>query len=121
MKFTKTHEWVSLEGETATSGISEFAVKELTDVVHLELPQTGKTVSAGEEIGEIESVKAVSDLYAPVSGEIVEVNEALEDDLGVLSDDPHGAGWIVKIRISDPGELESLMDEAAYREFCESQ
>ncbi len=120
MKFAKTHEWVALEGDVATIGISDFAVKELTDVVHIELPSVGKTVSAREEMGEIESVKAVSDLYAPVSGEIIEVNDALEADLGPLSDDPFQAGWIVKIKVSDPGELDALMDHAAYQASCES-
>ncbi|WP_417847710.1 glycine cleavage system protein GcvH [Thalassoglobus sp.] len=120
MKFAKTHEWVALDGDVATIGISDFAVKELTDVVHIELPSVGKTVAAGEEMGEIESVKAVSDLYAPVSGEIVEVNDSLEADLGPLSDDPFQAGWIVKIKASDPSELDALMDHAAYQASCES-
>ncbi|WP_231739681.1 glycine cleavage system protein GcvH [Thalassoglobus polymorphus] len=120
MKFAKTHEWVALNGDVATIGISDFAVKELTDVVHIELPSVGKTVTAGEEMGEIESVKAVSDLYAPVSGEIVEVNDSLEADLGPLSDDPFQAGWIVKIKASNPTELDALMDHAAYQASCES-
>lgn len=120
LKFAKTHEWVALSGEIATVGISDFAVKELTDVVHLELPEVGRAVQAGEEIGEIESVKAVSDLYAPVSGEIVEVNDALAGDLAPLSDDPYGAGWIVKLRISAPVELDALLDHAAYQASCES-
>lgn len=120
LKFAKTHEWLHLEGDVATVGISDFAVKELTDVVHLELPTVGKTVSAGQEIGEIESVKAVSDLYAPVDGEIVEVNSLLEDDLSPLSDDPFGAGWIVKLKVSNPEQLNNLMDHAAYQASCES-
>ncbi|SFI07814.1 glycine cleavage system protein GcvH [Planctomicrobium piriforme] len=120
LKFAKTHEWVSVEGQIATIGISDFAVKELTDVVHLEFPQTGKTVSVGDEMGEIESVKAVSDLYAPVSGKIVALNSALQGDLSPLSDDPFGAGWILKIELSNPGDVEKLMSYADYQKECES-
>lgn len=120
MKFAKTHEWLALDGDVATIGISDFAVKELTDVVHIELPSVGKKVDAGEEFGEIESVKAVSDLYAPVAGEIVEVNEGLADDLGPLSDDPFGAGWIIKLRVSDPSDVDRLMDYSTYQETCQS-
>ncbi len=120
MRFAKTHEWVYLDKDIATIGISDFAVKELTDVVHIELPNAGKTVTAGDEIGEIESVKAVSDLYAPVSGEIIDVNNSLEDDLGQLSDDPFGKGWIVKIRVSDPSEVAQLMDKSTYESSCEA-
>ncbi|WP_437221737.1 glycine cleavage system protein GcvH [Planctomicrobium sp. SH661] len=120
LKFAKTHEWVSLEGDIATIGISDFAVKELTDVVHMELPAAGKSVSAGQEMGEIESVKAVSDLYSPLSGEIVEVNSALPDDLSKLSDDPYGAGWMVKLRVKNPAEVEKLLSYDAYQQECES-
>lgn len=120
MKFAKTHEWLALDGDVATIGISDFAVKELTDVVHIELPSVGKKVDAGEEFGEIESVKAVSDLYAPVAGEIVEVNEGLADDLGPLSDDPFGAGWIIKLRVSEPSDVDRLMDYSTYQETCQS-
>jgi glycine cleavage system H protein len=119
MKFAKTHEWLALDGEIATVGISDFAVKELTDVVHIELPEVGQSVTAGEEMGEIESVKAVSDLYAPVSGEIVEVNSPLVADLSPLSDDAFGAGWIVKIKVADPAQIENLLDHAAYLASCE--
>ncbi len=120
LKFAKTHEWVALQGQVATIGISDFAVKELTDVVHLELPQVGKVVSAGAEIGEIESVKAVSDIYAPVSGKIIEVNSALQDDLSPLSDDPYGAGWIVKIETTSPADLDALLSFSDYQKDCES-
>jgi glycine cleavage system H protein len=120
MKFAKTHEWVALDGDLATIGISDFAVKELTDIVFIELPSVGKRIAAGEEFGEIESVKAVSDLYAPVGGEIIEVNEALTDDLGPLADDSFGAGWIMKLKISDPAEIDNLMDYTAYQASCES-
>ena len=120
LKFAKTHEWVSLEGSVATVGISDFAVKELTDVVHIELPQKGRKVSAGDTIGEIESVKAVSDLYAPVGGEIVEVNQSLESDLAQLSEDPFGKGWIVKLKVANPAEADKLLSHEDYRAHCES-
>lgn len=120
LKFARTHEWVSLQGDIATIGISDFAVKELTDVVHLELPSVGKNVSAGEGVGEIESVKAVSDLYAPVAGEIVEVNSALQSDLAPLSDDPFGAGWLMKLRVSNAAEIEQLLSHGEYQQHCES-
>ena len=120
LKFAKTHEWVHLDGSIATIGISDFAVKELTDLVYIDLPDVGKTVAAGEMVGEVESVKAVSDLYAPLGGEITEVNSGLADDLARLSDDPYGAGWIVKLQVSDSAAIDGLMDHAAYVEFCES-
>ncbi len=115
MKFAKTHEWIRPEaGGLATIGISKYAVEALTDLVFMQLPPVGRRVKAGESIGEIESVKAVSDLYAPVSGEIVEVNSALPGQLDTLGSDPYGAGWIVKIRPDDPGEMAALLDQAAY-------
>ena len=120
LKFAKTHEWLALADNVATIGISDFAVKELTDVVHIELPEVSKSFAAGEEMGEIESVKAVSDLYAPVSGEVIEVNESLVDDLSPLSDDPYGSGWIVKLKVSDVSEVEKLMDLATYEASCGS-
>jgi len=119
-KFAKTHEWVSVQGSVAVIGISDFAVKELTDVVHLELPSVGKVVAVGNEVGEIESVKAVSEIYAPVSGTITEVNSALQDDLSPLSDDPFGAGWILKIELANPGEAEQLLSYAEYQKECQS-
>ncbi|WP_437205588.1 glycine cleavage system protein GcvH [Planctomicrobium sp. SH664] len=114
LKFSKTHEWVSVDGDVATMGISDFAVQALTDVVHLELPQTGRTVAVGDTMGEIESVKAVSDLYAPVAGEIIAVNEDLQNDLGQLSEDPFGKGWIAKIRMSKPADVNTLLSHADY-------
>lgn len=115
MKFAKTHEWIRPEeGGLATIGISKYAVEALTDLVFMQLPPVGRKVKAGESIGEIESVKAVSDLYAPVSGEIVEVNAALPGQLDTLGSDPYGAGWIVKIRPDNPGEMAALLDKAAY-------
>jgi glycine cleavage system H protein len=120
LKFAKTHEWVAMNGETATIGISDFAVKELTDVVHMELPQVGTKLTAGETMGEIESVKAVSDLYAPLSGEILEVNNDLANDLGKLSEDPFGSAWMVKLKASKPEELANLLSYPQYLEQCES-
>lgn len=119
--YAKTHEWVHLEGDVATIGITDFAVNALTDVVHIELPETGKSVAAGDSFGEIESVKAVSDLYAPMAGEIIDTNTGLENDLSALSEDPFGKGWIVKVRVSDPSQTGGLMDQPAYKTFCESE
>jgi glycine cleavage system H protein len=118
LKYARSHEWVALEGKTATIGITDFAVHQLTDLVHIELPKVGRTVRAGESFGEVESVKAVSDVYAPVGGEIVGVNEHLADDLGLLSDDPFGKGWMIKIAVSDPSSLGGLLDRKAYEAHC---
>lgn len=116
LKFTKSHEWVGLDGDVATIGISDFAVRELTDLVYIQLPKVGAAVEAGKPFGEVESVKAVSDLYAPVSGQITAVNESLTDDLSQLSDDPFGKGWIAKVQVA--GMPAGLMDHAAYEKFC---
>ncbi|WP_339735898.1 glycine cleavage system protein GcvH [uncultured Gimesia sp.] len=121
LKFTKTHEWVSVDGEVATVGITDFAVNQLTDLVFIELPEVGSTCEAGKVFGEVESVKAVSDLYSPVSGEIAEVNAALVDDQAPLSDDPFGAGWITKVKMSNLSELDPFMNADAYQKFCESE
>ena len=115
VRFAKSHEWIRPEaGGIATVGISAYAVEALTDLVFMQLPAVGRKVKAGESIGEIESVKAVSDIYAPVSGEIVEVNSTLPDKLELLGQDPFGAGWIVRIRPDEPTEMEKLLDRAAY-------
>lgn len=121
LKYAKSHEWVHVEDDQATIGVTDFAVKQLTDLVYVELPPVGTKVQAGEGFGEIESVKAVSDLYAPVSGEVIEINEPLADDLGILSDDPYEKGWMVKMKLSDPSDLDALMDRAAYEKHCESE
>lgn len=121
LKYAKTHEWVHVENSVATIGITDFAVHALTDVVHIELPASGKKVNVGDTFGEIESVKAVSDLYAPVAGEIVEANSALEGDLSALSSDPFGKGWIVKIRTTGAPDLSKLMSAAEYKAFCDSE
>ncbi len=124
--YSKTHEWVAIAtdeagAKVATVGISAFALEALTDLVFVDLPQVGRSVSAGEPFGEIESVKAVSDLYSPVDGEIVEVNSTLVDQLETLSDDPYTSGWFVKIRIADETALSGLMDHAAYQKQCEQE
>ena len=122
LKFAKTHEWIRPEtGGLATVGISAYAVEALTDLVFMQLPTVGKRVKAGESIGEIESVKAVSDLYAPVSGEIVEVNTALPGQLETLGKDPYGGGWIAKIKPDNPAEMAGLLDAAAYDALVKSQ
>ena len=121
LKYARSHEWIAVDGEIATVGISDFAVKLLTDLVYMELPQSGSVLSAGDVFGEVESVKAVSDLYAPISGEIVEVNDSLADDLAVLSEDPYDKGWMIKLKITDPSALDALFDRAAYEAHCASE
>jgi glycine cleavage system H protein len=121
--YTKTHEWVSVQkgpsGSIATVGISAFAVEALTDLVFIELPAVGQKVQAGAPFGEVESVKAVSDFYSPVDGEIVEVNDTVPQDLELLSKDPYGAGWLIKVRLSDESAMAGLMDYRAYQKQCE--
>jgi glycine cleavage system H protein len=110
LQYTKTHEWVRIEGETATVGITEHAQDELGDVVFVELPESGRTLDAGEAFGAVESVKAVSDLYAPLPGEVVEVNESLGDNPEKINEDPYGEGWILKLRVSGEADLLSAED-----------
>ena len=122
LRFAKTHEWVRPEsGGVLTVGISSYAVEALTDLVFMQLPAVGRKIKAGESFGEIESVKAVSDLYAPISGEIVEVNAALPGKLETLGKDPYGEGWVVRIKADNPAELDSLLDRAAYDALVGSQ
>jgi len=121
LKFAKSHEWVSVNGDIATIGISEFAVKQLTDLVYIELPETNRTLAAEESFGEVESVKAVSDLYTPIAGEVVEVNESLANNLAALSDDPYGAGWVMKLKIANPAELDSLLSFSDYEKHCQAE
>lgn len=120
--FAKTHEWVKVEesdgAKVATVGISAHAIEALNDLVYLELPEVGKEVIAGESFGEIESVKAVSDIYAPVTGEVIEANSALPDNLDSLHEDAYVNGWIAKIKISDDSALADLMDKAGYEKMC---
>ena len=121
MKFAKSHEWIRPEADgLATVGISKYAVEALTDLVFMQLPPVGKKVKAGESLGEIESVKAVSDIYAPVSGEVVEVNSSLPNQLDTLGQDPYGAGWLVRIRPENPAEMTALLDQAAYEALAKS-
>ena len=122
LKFAKTHEWVRPEsGGVVTVGISSYAVEALTDLVFMQLPAVGRKVKAGESFGEIESVKAVSDLYAPISGEIVEVNSALPGKLETLGNDPYGEGWVARIKPDNPAEMDGLLDRTAYDALVGSQ
>jgi glycine cleavage system H protein len=121
LRYLASHEWVGLEGDVATVGITDFAVGQLTDLTYVELPAVGSQVAQGDRFGEVESVKAVSDLNSPVSGEVIEVNSVLDDDVAPLSNDPFGAGWLMKVRVSDPAALESLLDRAAYEAHCDSE
>ncbi|MDA8019876.1 MAG: glycine cleavage system protein GcvH [Thermoanaerobaculia bacterium] len=114
-RYSEEHEWLKVDGDTATLGITDFAQQELGEVVFVEMPEAGETFDAGEEIGSIESVKAVSDIYVPVACEIVEANASLDDSPETVNEDPHGKGWLVKIRITDPAALDELMDAAAYQ------
>jgi glycine cleavage system H protein len=121
LRYLKSHEWVGVEGEVATVGITDFAVNQLTDLTYVELPKVGQQVTQGERFGEVESVKAVSDLYSPVTGEVVEVNAGLEEDVAPLSSDPFGAGWLMKVRLTDRASLDHLLDRAAYEAHCASE
>ncbi len=115
--FTKEHEWIEVEGSSATVGITDYAQSQLGDVVFVEVPTPGTTVKAGGEAAVVESVKAASDVYAPVSGEVTEGNAALTDQPDLVNTAPEGEGWFFKLTLADPSELDGLMDEAAYREF----
>jgi glycine cleavage system H protein len=116
-RYTKDHEWIKVSGETGTIGITDYAQHELGDVVFVELPAVGTHIAAGKILGTIESVKAVSEIYAPVSGEVIETNTALTKAPEIVNSDPHGAAWLVKIKLSKPAEVSSLMDAAAYQAF----
>jgi len=119
--YTKEHEWVSVEGDQATVGITDFAQGQLGDIVFVELPEAGKSVEQGGDAAVVESVKAASDVYAPVSGEVTEPNQALVDDPSLGNTDPEGEGWFFRLRLSNPSELDALMDSAKYKEFCDAQ
>jgi glycine cleavage system H protein len=119
--YTKEHEWVKIDGQVATIGISDHAQSALGDIVYVELPKPGAALAQGKPIGVVESVKAVSDIYAPVSGTVTEVNGAIEDDPAKVNADPYGAGWLVKVTIADDGERKSLLDAAAYEELLKSE
>lgn len=120
MRFTKDHEWVSVDGDVATVGITRYAADQLGDVVFVEVPDAGKAVGKGDSFAVVESVKAASDVYSPVSGEVVEGNAALGSAPETVNADPEGAGWFAKIRVSDAGQLDALMDRAAYDAYLAS-
>jgi len=120
MRFTKDHEWVEVEGDVAIIGITGYAAEQLGDVVFVEVPQAGRKVAKGEACAVVESVKAASDIYAPVSGEVVEANAALADSPGDVNAEPMGKGWFFKLRLTDRGELNSLLDEAGYAAYVKN-
>ncbi len=121
LRFTKDHEWIRVEGDIGTVGITDFAQDQLGDVVFVDLPEVGRTVSQGEEIAVVESVKAAAEVYAPVAGEIVETNSALDESPELVNAEAESGAWFFKLKIANPAELESLMDEAAYRAFVENE
>jgi glycine cleavage system H protein len=121
LRFTKDHEWVRLDGDLAVIGITDYAQSQLGDVVYVELPEIGDRVEQGKEAAVVESVKAASEVYAPVSGEVAEVNELLAADPARVNADPMGEGWFLKLRLDDPGQFDGLLDEAAYQRFVEEQ
>jgi len=116
-RYTKEHEWVLAEGDTGTVGITDHAQQELGDIVYVDLPKVGSQVEAGKSLGSVESVKAVSDIYSPVSGEVVEINQTLADAPETLNTDPHGAAWLVKIKLSGAAEIQNLMSAADYLSY----
>ena len=118
--FTDEHEWIDVDGDTATVGITDYAQGQLGDIVFVELPQVGGEVAKGKDAAVVESVKAASDVYAPISGEVTEANGALEDDPALVNSSPEDEGWFFKLTISDKSELDGLMDAAAYKSFCDS-
>ncbi|MFL6728276.1 MAG: glycine cleavage system protein GcvH [Sphingomicrobium sp.] len=118
--FTREHEWIQVEGNTATVGISRHAQEQLGDIVFAETPPAGRSLRKGEEAAVVESVKAASDVYSPISGTVIEGNPALADDPAIINNDPEGAGWFFKIEVTNPSELEGLMDEAAYGEWVQT-
>ena len=118
--FTTEHEWIRVEGDTATVGISNHAQEALGDIVFVEVPEAGRQLSKGQEAAVVESVKAASDVYAPVSGEVTEGNQAVADEPALINSDPEGEGWFFKLKLADQGELDGLMDEAAYRDWVKT-
>ncbi len=121
LKYTQTHEWVKVDKDIATVGITDFATKKLTDLVYVELPSIGTEVARGSSFGVVESVKAVSDLYSPISGTIVKVNEKLSKEPEIISRDPYGKGWMIKVEIEDQTELDTLMDSEEYEELVKKE
>ena len=119
-RYTREHEWIRLDGDTATVGISDYAQEQLGDIVFVELPEVGKQLDKGAEAAVVESVKAASEIFAPVAGEVIEVNDALADGPGAVNDEPEGAGWFMKLKVADRAELDALMDTEAYGKFLET-
>jgi len=121
LKYTEEHEWVKVEGEIGIVGITDFAQNELSDIVYVELPEVGKNIKKGEVIATVEAVKTVADVYSPISGEIVEVNEKLKDEPSIINNDPYGEGWIAKIKMEKPEEVNGLLDHTAYKKLVEEE
>ena len=121
VKFTEDHEWIRIEGDTGTIGITDYAQEQLGDVVYVELPDVGRRVNAGESFGSIESVKAVSEIFAPASGEVLEVNGALATSPETINKDPYGEGWLVKVKLADTKEVAGLMSASEYRKYIEEE
>ena len=119
-RYTRDHEWIRLDGDTATVGISDYAQEQLGDIVFVELPEVGKQLDKGAEAAVVESVKAASEIFAPVAGEVVEVNDALSDGPGAVNDEPEGAGWFMKMKVRDRADVDALMDASAYKAFLET-
>lgn len=120
-RYTKDHEWVLVQGDQGTVGVTDYAQKQLGDVVYLELPELGRSLKAHETFGTVESVKAVSELYAPLSGEVIEVNSALLAKPERINSDPHGEAWMIRVRVADPSQVAGLLDAAAYQAYVDSQ
>jgi glycine cleavage system H protein len=119
-RYTRGHEWIRLDGDTATVGISDYAQEQLGDIVFVELPEVGKKLAKGAEAAVVESVKAASEIFAPVAGEVIEINDALADAPGAVNDDPEGAGWFLKLKLENRADVDALMDSAAYKAFLET-
>jgi len=121
LHYSKDHEWISVDGDTGTIGITDHAQNSLGDVVYVELPKVGESVTAHEAFGSVESVKAVSEIFTPVSGQVTEVNESLQDDPEKVNNDPYGEGWMVRIKMSNPGEVDGLLSAAEYEDFTKAE
>ncbi len=121
LQYSKDHEWIRVEGDTGTIGITDHAQNSLGDVVYVELPKVGETFSPHESFGSVESVKAVSEIFTPVSGEVIEVNESLQDEPEKVNEDPYGDGWMIRVRMSNPGEVDSMLNAAEYEDFTKAE